>query len=373
MADIRIASARASSGPVGGRGSDLPSLTGLRWVTAMMIFLFHIVVVRYFADPASFPWVGVFCGGSAGVTMFFVLSGFVLAWGHSSRRPALSFYIRRVARVYPLHLVGVFLALVTAATFVPGIRTDGIVPVGANVLLLSTWDPASWQAGNPVSWSLACEAFFYLLFPLLIRLLADRAARTIVAVTAVSLVVMLSGPAIAAASPVPMSAMSTPLLRLPEFVIGITAALLLGRRRWQPPRPRIAVPLAIVGYVAGALPDPSDDRMQLGHTIGAVAFALLIASLAAVDARGGRTFLAGPRWQALGRASFAFYLVHLLVIASVSSPWPGGHPFLPWPAATALMVCAFCVALALALVLHHAVELPGQRLITRLDRTIRIP
>jgi peptidoglycan/LPS O-acetylase OafA/YrhL len=372
MPSPHLGSARALSAPAVDRAPDLPSLTGLRWVTAMMIFLYHVLVVSYFADPWSFPGMAVFFGGGAGVTVFFVLSGFVLAWGSRRDQPAGSFYVRRLARVYPLHLVALALALVTAATVVPGIRTPGAAPLVADLLLVGTWNPDWWQAGNPVSWSLACEAFFYLLFPLLIRLLSGRAAPALVVVSAVALAVMLVAPGIAAASPVPMSVSSTPLLRLPEFVIGITAALLLRQRQWQPPRPRITVPLAVLGYSVGLLPGQPDDPLQLTHTIGALAFALLISSLAAVDAAGGRTFLAGPGWQALGRASFAFYLVHVLVMASVSSPWPGGHPLLPWPAATALMVCAFFAALALALVLHHGVEVPAQRIIMRLDRAARI-
>jgi peptidoglycan/LPS O-acetylase OafA/YrhL len=368
MATSPLPIVRTRPTPAAGRAPDLPSLTGLRWVTAMMIFLFHIVVVQYFADPAGTPWIGVFVGGGSGVTVFFILSGFVLAWGADARQKARSFYIRRLARVYPLHLVAVVLALITAATFVPGIRTPGIAPIGADVLLVSTWSPDWWQAGNPVSWSLGCEAFFYLLFPVLIRLLRGRSARTLALVAGAGLAVMMSAPALAAASPLPMDASSTPLMRLPEFVLGIVAALLLQQRQWQPPRPRTAVLLAIGGYVAAILPQLADAHVQLGHTAGAVTFVLLIASLAAVDARGGRTFLAGPRWQALGRVSFAFYLVHLLVMASVSSPWPGGHPHLDGPAATVLMVAAFLVALALACVLHLVVEIPGQRLICRLDR-----
>jgi peptidoglycan/LPS O-acetylase OafA/YrhL len=371
MPSPHLDTARTLPAPAVDRAPDLPSLTGLRWVTAMMIFLYHVLVVSYFADPWALPWMSVFFGGTAGVTVFFVLSGFVLAWGSRPDRRVGSFYVRRLARVYPLHLVTLALALVTAATFVPGIRTHGAAPLVANLLLVNSWDPSWWQAGNPVSWSLACEASFYLLFPLLIRLLSGRSATGLVAVGAVALAIMLVAPGIAAASPVPMSASSTPLLRLPEFVIGITAALLLRQRQWKPPRPRIAVPLAVLGYCVGLLPGQADDPLQLTHTIGALCFAVLIASLAAVDADGGRTFLAGPRWQALGRASFAFYLVHVLVMASVSSPWPDGHPLLPWPAATALMVAAFGAALALALVLHHGIEVPAQRMLSRLDRTAR--
>ncbi len=67
--------------------------------------------------------------------------------------------------------------------------------------------------------------------------------------------------------------------------------------------------------------------------------------------------------------SFAFYLVHLLVIASVSSSWPDGHPELPWRQAVLLGLAAFAIALAIAWVLHKAVEVPAQRWLLRYDRS----
>jgi peptidoglycan/LPS O-acetylase OafA/YrhL len=355
--------------------SLLPSLTGLRWVTAVMIFGFHVITLRYFTDQAALAGMVVFIGGRSGVTMFFVLSGFVLAWGHDPRRSAGSFYVRRLARVYPLHLVGVVLALLVAAVIVPSIRTHGPAPLAANLLLVSSWNPDWWQAGNPVSWSLVCEAFFYLLFPVLFRLLSGRSGRTLALVVAACIAVALLAPGMAAAAPVPMDAESTPLLRLPEFAVGIVAAIALRQRRWTPPRLRVAVPLAAVGYVASVLallPMSSGSPIQPGHAVELATYALLIASLAHVDARGGRTILAGPRWQVLGQVSFAFYLIHVLVLESVSSPWPGGHPFLPWHEATALMLCAFLLALALAWILHRYVEIPAQRLVMRLHRRVRV-
>lgn len=78
-------------------------------------------------------------------------------------------------------------------------------------------------------------------------------------------------------------------------------------------------------------------------------------------------------WQELGRLSFAFYLVHLLVIASVSSAWPGGHPELHWPRALALAAVAFVISLGLAWVMHRAVEIRMQRVLLRFDPDRRAP
>jgi len=348
------------------RVRNLPSLTGLRWATAMLIFGHHLMAVEYFGGTAGVVWGTLFEAGKTGVTLFFILSGFVLAWGYKPQQTARSFWWHRIARIYPLHLVGVGLALVAAATLVPEIRTEGRAPLLANVLLVNGWIPDWWQAGNPASWSLVCEAFFYLSFPFLIRPLVRASRRAVSVVVVACLVVAALAPQIAALSPVPMSSASTPLLRLPEFVLGVSLALLLKGGSWMPLRLRFTVPLAVAGYAlseAPALPG-TDIHPGLAATVGC--YALLVASLANADARANSTFLARPLWQELGRVSFAFYLVHLLVIASVSSAWPDGHPQLPWRQAVLLALAAFGIALALAWVMHRAVEIPTQRwLLTR--------
>ncbi|WP_307448221.1 MULTISPECIES: acyltransferase [Microbacterium] len=351
------------------RVRTLPSLTGLRWATAMLIFGHHIMAVQYIAGTAGDVWSFVFEAGKTGVTLFFILSGFVLAWGYKPQQSARSFWWHRVARIYPLHVVGVGLALLAAATLVPEIRTDGAAPLMANVFLVNGWVPDWWQAGNPASWSLVCEAFFYLGFPLLIRPLVRASNRALTVVVVASLVLVALAPQIAALAPGVLSSASTPLLRLPEFVVGMTVALMLKRGRWMPLRLSIALPLAVAGYALSEAPmlPGTDVHPGLAATVGF--YALLIASLANADARGRSTFLARPLWQELGRVSFAFYLVHLLVIASVSSGWPGGHPELPWQRALLLALAAFGIALAIAWAMHRLVEIPAQRWLLQYDRS----
>lgn len=360
----------AAPGPLD-RVRNLPSLTGLRWATALLIFGHHLMAVEYFGGNAGVAWGVLFEAGKTGVTLFFILSGFVLAWGFRPQQTVRSFWWHRVARIYPLHVVGVVLALIAAATLVPEIRTDGAAPLVANVFLVNGWVPDWWQAGNPASWSLVCEAFFYLSFPFLIRPLARASNRMLTVVAVASLVLVALAPQIAAFAPGVLSSASTPLLRLPEFVIGMTLAVMMKRGEWMPLRLSIAVPLAVAGYALSEAPmvPGTDIHPGLAATVGF--YALLVASLANADARGRSTFLARPLWQELGRVSFAFYLVHLLVIASVSSGWPDGHPELPWRQAVPLALAAFAIALAIAWVMHKLVEIPAQRWLLRYDRSRR--
>ena len=156
----------------------LPSLTGLRWVAAFGVFAYHVRNLGYFDGNAQTALSAVVGSGDTGVSLFFMLSGFVLAWSDRADddtagpvRAALRFWARRAARIWPLHLVAVLAAIIVAATLLPGIRTTSPAALVANVLLVNAWHAPWWQAGNPVSWSLTCEAFFYLTFPFLIRLL----------------------------------------------------------------------------------------------------------------------------------------------------------------------------------------------------------
>ena len=75
----------------------LDSLTGLRWLAALLVFGNHaLVVAEGTALDAARP---LMRAGVVGVSFFFVLSGFVLAWSNSTAVPATTFYRRRFARI----------------------------------------------------------------------------------------------------------------------------------------------------------------------------------------------------------------------------------------------------------------------------------
>lgn len=90
-----------------------PSLTGLRFLCALGVFLTHAwYVAKVFRDDRAEQAVkAVLPLGMVGVSVFFVLSGFVLTWsardGEGARGggSARSFWRRRAAKVYPNHLV----------------------------------------------------------------------------------------------------------------------------------------------------------------------------------------------------------------------------------------------------------------------------
>ena len=85
----------------------LLSLTSLRAIAALSVVIHHtggswahLTPVRWIAEVG---WLGVSC--------FFILSGFVLMWGYDPATPASRFLLRRLFRIYPMHLLGLAVAL----------------------------------------------------------------------------------------------------------------------------------------------------------------------------------------------------------------------------------------------------------------------
>jgi peptidoglycan/LPS O-acetylase OafA/YrhL len=314
----------------------MESLTGLRWWAAFGIFLAHINI--FLPLPGTD---GAFGLGVSGVTFFFVLSGFVLTWSARGQDTAGWFYARRFARIWPLLMLAVLLPMTFALTdreldLDPG---NTLLMGAASLLLIQAWVPG-WilEAPNPVTWTLSCEAFFYLLFPLGLGALVRRTRRQLFAI-AVGLVIVgwliriglwiayppsteLSADALTDSGPLVLGTYS-PIARLHEFLLGIVVALAI-RRGWRSPvSVRAAVALLLAGGLVLWLFRDATWRSEVPYDavnqVAAPLFAMLIAAVATRDLRGGRSWLRSGLMVRLGRYSYAFYLFHFIVVLSVAS------------------------------------------------------
>src|SRR5208283_4069809 len=139
---------------VGAGVTRLNALTGLRFVAAAMILIHHASVFGIKLPALALDH---------GVSFFFVLSGFVLAYVHPSIGSAYelrAFLWNRVVRVWPAHLVMLFVALILL-----NLPITWAFPL--NFFLLQAWVPVwdSYFSYNAVSWSISTELGFYLAFP----------------------------------------------------------------------------------------------------------------------------------------------------------------------------------------------------------------
>src|SRR5664280_2264384 len=118
----------------------LDSLTGLRYLAALMVAIFHIRTL--FADQLANDTPSFFdpaLVGSSGVTFFFVLSGFVLTWSHRFEDTKRGFLARRFARVYPTHALTTVIAVALAVISTGSVDRGHLV---IDAFLLQSWIPS---------------------------------------------------------------------------------------------------------------------------------------------------------------------------------------------------------------------------------------
>jgi len=315
-----------------------------------------------------------------------MLSGFILAYtyGHADfrRTPAVARYFQaRVARIAPLYLLSLAVAAPIYADAVthsqPGLyltlfsMASVLAPVG-----LQSWVPGAAASLNFPSWSVSNEAFFYLLFPLLLPLLLSRPLRWLVvaglymaAVWASTLWLwrvfgagyglMDSTKGAAAGTRIAAQFIKFfPLCHLHEFVLGMLLHGLWARRAWRWPGPALlaggaALFLAFTG-LAGMVPDPVDHN-------GLMALPLALLILGGANIRGGC-----PGWLVfLGKASFGMYLFHAPLYQGLR--WLDQSLFQSALAAAPYFTegAALVAVIALASWLHVAFEEPMRRRIMR--------
>ena len=163
-----------------------PGLNGLRFFAAMAVAFSHVELLKqYHGLPNAYEQPAVYELGRLSVTLFFVLSGFLITWLLLVEKRARGdidvrrFYLRRMLRIWPLYFLVVlasFLVLPHLEAFQVPRYTDAI---GTNFgivftlfvfflpqLALSLYDPVPFA--EP-AWSIGVEEQFYLLWPLLLR------------------------------------------------------------------------------------------------------------------------------------------------------------------------------------------------------------
>src|SRR3954469_3132944 len=156
----------------------LPALTSLRFLAALHVLLFHVQAMGAVFGPAWFRNLSSI--GYVGVSFFFVLSGFILVYTYAGKQVNTGdFWRARFARVYPAYA---FALLISMPFFLFAVRHFNEIKLpfmafeaahvkltaALEILLLQAWVPPAALSWNPVGWSLSVEAFFYLLFPLLL-------------------------------------------------------------------------------------------------------------------------------------------------------------------------------------------------------------
>jgi peptidoglycan/LPS O-acetylase OafA/YrhL len=305
-----------SSAPVFPPRPHLAALDGLRFVAAMHIVVFHTLHVS---------WLRPVTWGSTSTSLFFVLSGFVLASVYTAdagglRIPARVFWRRRFARLYPLSVL-TQLAVIPFVwhSYAPDERGIRAAAVLAGV---QGWFPRISDSFNSPGWSVSVLAFCYLLFPAVAKALGGWSARRLAVALAIAWAACLV-PTVAALSTGADAYWKSavhhhPLSRLPEFVFGVVLArLFLAIPAARVPRWTAGAALALLSAALLLLPQ---WMFPLAHNgLLAPLHGLLIVGLAAGGGVLARGFALRPL-RAMGSASFAVFLLHVPLYAWVMMP-----------------------------------------------------
>jgi len=144
------------------------SLTGIRAIAAIMVFLYHNR--KYWRNDLPMPVMRLLSEFHTGVTLFFVLSGFLLAYRYKdepleSFKEYAKYLLLRVARIYPLYW------LLLTAFFIDHAYSSKVITYFLHYTLLYPLFDAYVLKGIAQAWSLGVEMWFYLFSPLLFLLL----------------------------------------------------------------------------------------------------------------------------------------------------------------------------------------------------------
>ncbi|MGC5804849.1 acyltransferase [Ralstonia pseudosolanacearum] len=343
--------------------ASLQSIQALRGFSALYVVIFHSGLALAHADLPALAWLTehVVKRGHVGVDVFFVISGFIIAWvailGPKGPEPPGAFLIKRAFRLGPPYWLMSIL------------HSAWLNPVSSGVLLTSLAFLPQANADAPyfgypalyVGWSLNYEAFFYLLCALGLALFGRRALWLVtLGLFATTVIVPFWHGGVVLGDPEALYAWATPLQAMAanplvlEFLLGAGLAWLYAahRHRLTPARARLLLLAGVAAFVVSVIgPVPKFDLLLRGLPAGA-----LLAGLVAMEHCGALRVPHVAVW--FGELSYALYLVHPSVIegmhrlVGVLAPEWIGAQLLHFGANLALTLLA-------AALLHRYVELPA--------------
>ncbi len=333
-----MSAAASASAP---RTLQFDALTGLRFVAA-----FHVVLFHYWAGLLhdKVPWINaIVSSGYVAVGLFYVLSGFILTvvYGSSDldRAGRRRFWGARVARVYPAYFLAALLWIpVVLLKHPPAID---FLALGPTLLGVQAWVPSLATAWNFPAWSVSVEAFFYLVFPFVLpyvrRLTFSQTWRFLAMTYALGLV----APALHLAlntDPASGQLWSTdvwtsvikfnPLIRFPEFLAGMGVGQLF-RLRGSRPVPSWYALAAALTLLAILTRSRRIEYLFIHNGTFVPLFGVLVFGLATAGGKLG-ALLSQRHVVVLGEASYSLYILqapvrdlalYLTSLCGITNPW----------------------------------------------------
>ena len=332
--------------------SNIPALDAVRGLAALMVIVAHTFGPRQL--------------GSMAVTVFFVLSGFLITWllvkesEKTGRISLRDFYIRRTLRIFPAFYVFWFVCIGAAA-----LR-------GAHILWGQAWasffyvgdyyDALIHRPGGimGITWSLGVEEKFYLLWPFIFAALHRNPKKLLrVALFAIGAIWLYRIVLTLTVSLPPDYLRYAFESRFDNILYGCVLALGLKLRKVEPILKTGAsipvIPMAIVGSLLGLC--FLEERLGsaylyvFGMSLNSLLIAIALLQFVYLGAVGGWKWLSHPILRFFGRISYSLYLYHIVVIAMIQHYFPALRIRYAYPA-------IYVGSIAAAYLSFHLVEQP---------------
>lgn len=301
----------------------IAALDGVRGLAILLVLVMHCLYIAplFGVDMANNTYARLAMLGWSGVDVFFVLSGFLItgilvrAKQHSAGRYFRNFYMRRSLRIFPLYYLVIVLLLYVLPNRPPA--SDGaqmsylLYYQNIRYALVGEkpFDPA-----RLITWSLAIEEQFYLIWPALVWFASERVLRR------VCVAIVLGAIALRFAlihGGFDKTHFLTPC-RMDALAVGALLSQIQPPRAWFG---AIATLLGIGGLVATAYATGNSTPESVGQQMWGLMPALLLGVGLLTLARSSRVlqpvFTLLPL-RSLGKYSYCIYLTHFLVIEFVA-------------------------------------------------------
>lgn len=361
-------------------GQRFIALDGLRGIAALVVVVFHYLMGYGMFTPTprflSVTPLNLLWDGSAAVSVFFVLSGFVLSYSHLQSGGAQAFSLRSFYISRAFRLLGPYaIAFLVSVFCLHHLFVYPLASESRGLLFLGTWiqaaamplsellqegfllEPAIKYRVMVQSWTLSVEFYLSLLFPLLL-LLMRRSTPLFIAI----LLLLPVYNRLPVAHPYPLMASG-----VVHFMLGMVLAryrahladLPLLRSTW---RRALFFLIGVICLSVRHTLVPLGSFNPFGTELWDVAaFGAFVVVWAALESAPFRRLLSTPLFGWLGRVSYSLYLVHIVVlyllvpkVIQVAAALGGGSTVV-WLVG---MAGAMVLSLAAAEVFYWAVERP---------------
>lgn len=322
----------------------------LRIIAALMVFTIHLFI---FVPELPRSLCDVLSNGGYGVSIFFVMSGFLIFQSLKNSKSLKEYYLKRVSRIVPSYYAILIFAIVVWDKMLNMMPNDELMGLGwlRYFLFLNTWIPsAEYDSWNNLwgLWTIGCFVFFYAVAPLIKKFITNFKTSMIFMIIAIivtfafSKVMPVLFTSMGASMP-DMLACDNPIYSLNTFSMGICAwyAYTEGKTKDF----LKVVSLILVGFVGLNM----YNRMLWG-----ILAAIVMICFIDLDFKNESL---KKVIKVLGRYSFSLYLVHLPVLKIMEYMQIVGVKFI-------LLAPVICVVAAV--VVYHIVEQPCAKLIKKL-------